>query len=304
MNKLVFDIGATNTKFAVMSEDGKILEREKVRTDYSSAENYYDNIAAIANKYKDGADAVAISTNGRMDLKNEVYRAYTMNNIVGTNLKEEVEKRVGLPVSIINDGFAAALGEYYAGAGRGAKNMLGIVLGSGMGGGMIVDGKVYTGSKNNAAMVFGMVNSFEPGKLDLAGVSTSFSMLLYKYALGKQLQPGSITGEEFFDDHAAGVPVAIALLSEYCRSVALSVYNSAMLLDPDVVVVTGGLSARDEVVEGINKSLANVVGSFGTDPQVGMLLSMAGVDMSDFTLSVKKGELSLDANLYGAFYSI
>ena len=129
-------------------------------------------------------------------------------------------------------------------------------------------------------------------------------MLLYKYALGKQLQPGSITGEEFFDDHAAGVPVAIALLSEYCRSVALSVYNSAMLLDPDVVVVTGGLSARDEVVEGINKSLANVVGSFGTDPQVGMLLSMAGVDMSDFTLSVKKGELSLDANLYGAFYSI
>ena len=64
-------------------------------------------------------------------------------------------------------------------------------------------------------------------------------------------------------------PVASVLLSGYCRSVALSVYNSAMLLDP----------------------------------QVGMLLSVAGVDMGGFSISVKKGELLLDANLYGAFFA-
>ena len=173
-----------------------------------------------------------------------------------------------------------------------------------MGGGMIVDGAVYSGSKNNAAMVFGMVNSFEPGKTDLAGISTSFAMLLYQYAMARQLPPGSVTGEAFFEKHAAGDSVAVALLSGYCRSVALSVYNSFMLLDPDCVVVTGGLAARDEVIDGINRSLAEVVASFGADPQVNMLLSVADVDMDDFHISVKRGELLLDANLYGAFFAV
>ncbi len=304
MNKLVFDIGGTNTKFALMSEEGKILEREKVRTDYSSPDNFYSGIAGIALKYKDRADAVAISTNGRMDMTNEVYRAYTIGTVAGTNLKEEVEKRVGLPVSIINDGFAAALGEFKCGAGKGSKNMLGIVLGSGMGGGIILDGKVYAGSKNNSAMVFGMINGVDGGKVDLAGVSTSFSMLLYKLAAIKQEAPENMTGERFFELYETGDEMARMLLTGYCRSIAYTVYNSAMLLDLDCIVVTGGLAARDAIIDGINESLQTMLGGFDADPATKMLLSMANVDMNDFNISVTKGELLLDANLYGALYNL
>ena len=208
---------------------------------------------------------------------------------------------MGLPVSVINDGFAAALGEYRYGAGKGAKNMLGIVLGSGMGGGIILDGKVYAGSKNNSAMVFGMINGIDGGKVDLAGVSTSFSMLLYKLAAIRQEAPENMTGERFFELYESGDEMAKMLLSGYCRSIAYTVYNSAMLLDLDCIVVTGGLAARDAIIDGINDTLKGMLGSFDADPATQMLLSMANVDMNDFSISVKKGKLLLDANLYGAF---
>ena len=302
MNKLIFDIGATNTKFALMSNEGEILAREKFRTDYSSVENYYASIASIALKYRDGADGIAISTNGRMDPAGEVYQAWTMKSLTGTSPRQETEKRVGLPVCVINDGSAAALGEFCRGAGRGVRNMMGIVLGSGMGGGLILDGKLYTGARNNAAMVFGMVNSFEPGCPDVAGVSTAFSLLLYKLAAVKQLPPETVTGEKFFDLYEDGDEAARQLLSGYCRSVAMTVWNSAMLMDFDTIVVTGGLAARDVIIDGINNSLKEIVSSFTGSPEVGMLLNYTNADPRAFDISVKKGELLLDANLFGALH--
>ncbi len=303
MHKLVFDIGATNTKFALMSADGEILKRETVRTDYHSKEDYLKNLEQIVLNYKEFGDEIAISTNGRMCPDGNTYRAYTMKFLQNVNLKNEIELRTGLPVTVLNDGFSAALGEWWKGAGQGFRNLLVIVLGSGMGGGLIIDGKLYQGAKRNAAMVFGMLGAFGEGKYELSSLSTSFTMLLYQMAGMKQVSIEQMTGQRFFEYIAEEDPTALGLLEFYCESIASVIYNSAILLDVDCTVVTGSLTGQKLLMDTLHRKLKEIPEKALTG-QTKVLLDMAAGDLSDFNIPLKNGLLAADANLYGALYQL
>jgi predicted NBD/HSP70 family sugar kinase len=283
--------------------DGDILAREKVPTNYQSVESYLQVLADIVTRYRDRGDEIAISTNGRMCPDGNTYRAYTMRFLQGVNLKQEMEQRTGLPVTVINDGFSAALGEWWRGAGQGTRNLLVIVLGSGMGGGIIIDGKLYQGSKLNAAMVFGMLSSYDKEHSDLAGLTTSFALLLYQLSAIKQIPVEEMTGDRFFDYVAAGDPVATGMLEAYSEHIASVIYNCSLLLDPDQVVLTGGLSARDILIDLINRKLCEIPVRI-MQGQVAELLEMVAADASDFDIQVKRGALALDSNIYGALYHL
>lgn len=301
MNKLIFDIGATNTKFALMNEDGEILTREKVPTNYSSLDSYFAFMEQIVAKYRDHADEIAISTNGRMCQDGNTYRAYTMRLLQGVNLKEEMEARTGLPVTVLNDGFCAALGEWWKGAGQGSKNLLVIVLGSGMGAGMILDGKLYQGSRLNAAMLFGMLSAYGGEKTEFAGFTTSFTLLLYQLSAMKQIPLEEMTGHRFFEYVLQSDSAAAALLDGYCESIAGIIYNCALLLDPEGIVVTGGLASQTIIIDTINHKLGEIPQK-ALQGQAAGLLEMVSADPADFSLRVTQGSLTLDANIYGAFY--
>jgi predicted NBD/HSP70 family sugar kinase len=301
MGKYVIDIGGTNTKFALFNDEGEILDRRQVPTVYSSKEAYLENLTALVSEFPGRGDGIALSTNGRMDLEGNTYRAYTMDILRGVNLKHELEKRTGLPVSVLNDGFSAALGEWWKGAGRGSKNCLTVVLGSGMGGGLVLNGELYQGSRRNAAMVFLMINGYDGEKSELCALSTSFSLLLYQLAAAKQMSPAEMTGEKFFCLLGEGDPAVRAMLNKYTTDIASVVFNAAMLLDLDCIVVSGGLSEREEVIEGINEKLADIPARAfaGANMEFARAIMM---DEADFRVQVKKGELARDANLYGALY--
>jgi predicted NBD/HSP70 family sugar kinase len=299
MGKYLIDIGATNTKFAVADEEGKLQLRRQVPTVYTSKEAYFENLRALIAEHPGMGDGIAVSTNGRMDMEGNSYRAYTMRVLRGVNLKTELEGRTGLPVSVLNDGFSAALGEWWKGAGQGSQNCLTIVLGSGMGGGLILNGQLYQGGRRNAAMVFFMLNGFDG--LGCEFLSSNFSMLLYRLAAEKKLPMTEMTGERFFDFTAAGDPMARALLDKYNTDVALAAYNAAMILDLDCVIVSGGLSARDEIIMGINQKLMDIPTLAFAGIKKDSLENIL-IDERDIRVQVKKGELGLDANLYGALY--
>ncbi len=299
MNYLVFDIGASNTKYGIMSESGNIISQSSVPTDYSSKENYLKNLVKVADQYKEQVKQIAISTNGRMHPDGNTYRSYTMDILKDVNLKEEIESRTGLPVSIENDGFSAALGEWWMGAGKGTQNMMGVVLGSGMGGGLILNGERYQGSRRNAAMIFGMLSEYSPEKCEISGLTTSFLGVLYMFANAKQIPFPEISGPKFFEFVEQGDPAAIGLLEKYCESIAVVIFNSAMLLDLDCIVVTGGLAKQDRIIEGINRHLKNIPEKIMSNP---IMLQMVLFDRNDFDIKVKKGQLTSDANLYGALY--
>lgn len=301
MDKLVIDIGATNTKYALMTVDGQILEKDKVPTNYESPEAYFNNIAMIAEKFMNFVDAIAISTNGRMYPDGNTYRSYTMKFLRGMNLKQEVEARTGLPVVVLNDGFSAALGEWWKGSGQGYENLLVIVLGSGMGGGLILNGQLYQGNRLNAAMIFGMLSAYGNGRFEISGLTTSFSLLLYQLSQIKHIPIQEMTGERFFEFVAQGDPAAIGMLDTYCQAVAGLIYNASLLLDLDCTIVTGGLSQQPALIENIHRKLEKIPKNFNME-QVSSFLDVIAFDYEDFQVNLKQGGLALDANIYGALY--
>jgi predicted NBD/HSP70 family sugar kinase len=301
MNKYVLDIGATNTKFAIMGDDGEIILKDQTRTVYDSAEGFLSVLTGFINKYPNRGDAVAVSTNGRMSPDGNTYRAYIPKLIQGLNLKEELEKRTALPVSVLNDGFSAALGEWWKGAGRGSQNMMAIVLGSGMGGGLILGGRLYQGPRLNAAMFFAMLKSYGPDTCNLTAMDTTFALLQYQFAAAKQLPLDEKISKLFFEYAARGDEFTNGMLDRFSETVAFVAYNAALLLDLDRVVITGGLSREDALVEGINRKLLEIPRRGFGGPNAA-LLEQAVVDRNDFIIQMVRGELALDANLYGALY--
>lgn len=303
MEKLIFDIGATNTKFALMNTAGHILNKDSVPTNYESVEAYFDSMAEIAARYKDKIDEIAISTNGRMCPDGNTYRAYTMKLLQGLNLQKEIEARTGLPVVVLNDGFSAALGEWWMGSGQGCKNLLVIVLGSGMGGGLILNGKLYQGERLNAAMLFGMLSAYGNGRYDLSGLTTTFALLLHQLSAMKQIPLEEMTGQRFFDYAAQGDQTAVEMLNTYCEGIAGIIYNAALLLDLDCTVVTGGLSEQPLLMNTIRCKLQDIPLRI-MQGQFSSFLDMVSMDHEDFQVKLKQGSLALDANVYGALYHL
>lgn len=305
MNKLVYDVGASNIKFALMSEEGEILERKKIPTPRTSLEEYLNAFTSLAEGYEGRFDGIAVSTNGRMEKDGNTYRAYTMGFLNGINIKEELEKRFFVPVAVENDGYAAAIGEWWKGAGRGSDTVLCIVLGSAMGGGVIINGKPWRGAKRNGAMVFAQLTGSVPAKekYSLSALNTSFALFL-GIAAKLKLMP-EMTGEKFFELLEAGDRVVKSMFKRYCNAVAVTVYNNALLLDPDKVIITGGLAERQVLIDGIQEALRKIAKKclivMGID-----LSEKAGdlIDARDLQVECVKGELCLDANLYGALYCL
>lgn len=302
MHKLVYDIGGSNIKFALMTTEGDILERRTLPTPKDSREGYFNALVSLSDGLLGQADGIAVSTNGRMFPDGETYRAYTMDFLIGVNLRAELEKRLGLPAVVENDGIAATVGEWWKGAAKGADTVLGIVLGSGMGGGMVVNGKPMRGVKNNSAMVFGMLSASDTaqGKYSAGCLNTVFPLLPYKLAAAKGMQPGAVSGEEFFGYVASGDPVAKALLVPYCRAVAVVIFNAALLLNPDCVVVTGGLARQPALIAGIRQSLGEIQEGCLDFPGVDLAQIGIKVEREDFAVDLRAGALCLDANVYGA----
>lgn len=307
MNKLIYDVGASNIKFALMSEKGEIIERKKIPTPRTSLEEYLNAFVSLAEGYEGRYDGIGVSTNGRMEPDGNTYRAYTMGFLNGVNIKEELEKRFSVPVVVENDGYAAAIGEWWKGAGRGSSTVLGIVLGSAMGGGLIVDGKPWRGAKRNGAMIFAQLTGSIPGKekYTLSAIETSFMLYLAIAAKLKFISTDKMTGEKFFELLDSGDRIVRAMFKRFCSAVAVTVYNNALLLDPDKVIITGGLAERQVLIDGIQEALRKIAKKCLIFKGIDLSKKAASIiDVSDLKIECVKGELCLDANLYGALYCL
>lgn len=306
MSVLVYDIGASNTKYAVMNEDGEILSRGKQPTLYGTKDDFYDALYEIYKKNSDGVSGLAFSSCGRMEPDGVTYMGYIQKSLVGTNLKAEMESRTGLKVTCENDGYAAALGEWWKGAAQGTKNMMGVVLGSGIGGGIVIDGKVYRGSRGNTARNFLMTGAVDFAKGEYGNMfAACFVALYYLIAMEKQIPLEEISGPKIFEWAAEGDPVVLKYLELYYHSIALTIENSNALFDFDCVVLTGGLAEQQAVYDGVVRSYAEIIEKMCRIPELdeNLVSSMALFDPADLKCDIRKGTLTQDANLYGALYT-
>ena len=170
---------------------------------------------------------------------------------------------LGVPVSLEHDAKAAALGEFYFGAGheRNARDMAYVIVGTGVGAALILDGQLYRGRSNSAGEVghITLDRLGEPGSAGVPGCVESFTSgpaLVHRYLQRTGQPPGVLSGADVIQLAAQGDAHALAVLNDAGDALGAAIATMAMLMDVDLYVIGGGVAkAGDVLLEPARKAL-------------------------------------------------
>ena len=238
MHYLGIDLGGTNVAAAVVDREGTILGKVSLPTPRTGAEAVADQMAAAARAAAEKAgvsleqvESVGIGSPGTIEPEQGLIRFWSNLNFVDVPLGGLMEARLHKKIYLENDANAAALGEYAAGAGKGSQSMVAITLGTGVGGGAVLNGKLYTGF-NYAGMEVGHFVIEYGGRLCTCGRKGCFEAYCSATALIKRTRevmeehPDSllwqlagslegVNGRTPFDAAARGDAAAGKVIDEY-----------------------------------------------------------------------------------------
>ena len=255
MYYICIDIGGTSIKYGVLSEKGEIFIDGTVSTKVTEKENFILSdvkklIRNILDEYRNyEIKGICVSTAGVVNPeKGEIaYAGPTIPKYTGTKIKEELEKEFSISCEVENDVNCAGLGEYWRGAGKGSKSMVCLTIGTGIGGSVILDGKLLNGIGYTAG---------EIGYMDVNGSYiqniASSRYLVEKVQKEKEEKEGitdAITGVDIFELAKKGDEICIAGINEIISNLAVGVRNIMYLLNPEVIVIGGGITAQKEYLE-------------------------------------------------------
>ena len=262
------DIGGTTVKMGLFEEDGKILDKWEIVTDTSEeGKAVLPNIASsieakIEEHNLDKRDILGIGAGVPAPVNSEGIVNGSAN--LGWKYKEvkkELEELTGVTSYIGNDANVAALGEMWKGGGEGEKNMIMVTLGTGVGGGIIIDGKMLVGA-NGAGGEIGhiCVNYSEKDQCGCGNrgcleqyASATGIVRLAKQKLGQEMRATAlnkedVTAKDVFDAVKAGDEVAQEIAVEFGRYLGYGLANLAAIADPAVFVIGGGVSKAGEIL--------------------------------------------------------
>ena len=255
MYYICVDIGGTSIKYGVLSEKGEIFIDGTISTKVTEKENFILSdvkklVRNILDEYRNyEIKGICVSTAGVVNPeKGEIaYAGPTIPKYTGTKIKEELEKEFSISCEVENDVNCAGLGEYWKGAGKGSKSMVCLTIGTGIGGSVILDGKLLNGIGYTAG---------EIGYMDVNGSYiqniASSRYLVEKVQKEKEEKEGitdAITGVDIFELAKKGDEICIAGIDEIISNLAVGVRNIIYLLNPEVIVIGGGITAQKEYLE-------------------------------------------------------
>jgi len=246
------DLGGTNLRVALVSEEGEIVRKIKISSAERPADSILDSIAEIN---QDGIEGVGLGTAGLIDRKNGLIRVSpNLHAIEGIDIAGEIRRRFNLPVFIENDANAAALGEKISGAGRGFDNFVLLTLGTGIGGGIINNGRLLEVSSEIGHMSInadgekcpcGNAGCLESYASARAMTAKALSMLEKGVESSlKQCCKGSIykiTPEDIYGAALDGDNLSREVLREAGRYLGVGLANIINIMSPEAIILTGGL---------------------------------------------------------------
>lgn len=257
MKKLVYDVGGTFIKYALMDDDANIYEKGKVATPTDTSEHFMDVIESVYNLYKNQIDGLAFSLPGNIDVKTgHIYAPGALLFNANTNFFDLIHTRIDLPVSVENDGKSAALAELWKGNLKDCQDGAVLIIGTGVGGGFIHNRELLKGKHFFSGEVSFLMTDFE--NLDFAhmfGLKGSVSGLVKEAAARKKLDPMDLDGKKIFAGIEAGDQDFMAALDVIARNIATQIYNIQCFLDPERVCIGGGISKQPLLLEKIRVHL-------------------------------------------------
>lgn len=294
------DIGGTKIAGAVVAADGSIVARHVIATDADATNAIATGVVKMARELRAGAPsvcAVGIGAAGLVDSARGVVLgapnlAYRDLAIAGL-----ISARLSLPAFADNDANAAAWAEAQFGAGRGRGDQIMLTVGTGIGGGLIIGGRVYRGAHGVGAEIGHMI-VLPDGPLCPCGVRGCFEQLASGTAIGRMgreraADPGAaqillraggeaaaITGEHVGDAAAGGDPFAGAIVAQAGRWLGIGIASLVNVLDPDVVIVGGGVAAGtgDLLLQPARDAMAEHLTLADLRPEVAIVAAALGND--------------------------
>lgn len=266
MNYLAIDIGGTFIKYAVITENSEIISKGKKPTDTEHLDVFLDTIEGIYRENEESNPAgVAISMAGVLDVdRGYAYNGGGVRCIQNLEIVNILEERLKVPVTIENDAKAAALAEVWKGNLSDVRDGVVIVIGTAIGGAVIIDRKVLRG-KNLMAGEFSYIMLGKPGKpawTDIWGNTGGARGLIQMTAAKKGLDPESLDGIAVFEMVNGGDAEARAALREYTDLLAQQIMNLQVIINPERFVVGGGISCQPVLFEELSKSVQVISDTF------------------------------------------
>ncbi|WP_127531163.1 ROK family protein [Paenibacillus kobensis] len=285
---LAIDIGGTSIKFAVLDDEAGIVFHQSVATPKGQAdvripEAVYDIIDRMRFLFDD-IQGIGISTAGVVDPRSGeiLYAGETLPSYAGTNLKQLIGQRYGLPAFIANDVNAAALGEHWKGAAQGCDHFFCVALGTGIGGALFIGGQLVTGHSSRAGEIGHTL--FDKTTGTTYEQRASMSALMRRAAHEVPGFDGS--GRELFELARAGEEASNRLIDSWTEQIARGLADIVLTFDPSMIVVGGAVSE-----------------------QKSFLMDRIESHMSEYlpdgfsTTALQAAKLGNRAALYGAVYS-
>ena len=281
------DLGGTTVKIAYFDETGNMLDKWEIPTvTEDGGKQILPDIAASVRQYIDAKQiaqtqilGLGIGIPGPVNGKGIVSRCVNLG--WGTvNVAEELSQLTGFPVKAGNDANVAALGEYWKGGGQGCENMIFATLGTGVGGGIVIEGKLLHGTHGAGAEIGHMVLNRD--ETAVCGCGKRGCVEQYCSATGIVRMAGqhgmeNVTCKDIFDAGKAGDKVALEVLEKYYAYLGEFLASVCTVIDPEIVVLGGGVSkAGDMLLEGVKPYFNKYV--FNTGSEVTFSLASLGND--------------------------
>jgi glucokinase len=255
---LAVDIGGTKMAVGVVEPAGRVLTWSQVPTPTGlDAEQLWRTLNALITKIMDEAGLSAArlagcgcGCGGPMDWPSGVVSPLNIPAWRGFPLRAMLAERLpGIPVRVHNDAICMVAAEHWRGAGRGRDNVLGMVVSTGVGGGLVLDGRLVAGESGNAGHIGHVVVDPDTGPECACGgrgcaeaIARGPALVAWAQAEGWRPDQKDATAKELADDGALGHPVGLAAMRRAGRALGIAIASATALCDLEVVSVGGGLS--------------------------------------------------------------
>lgn len=305
MYRIGIDLGGTNIAVGVVDDSNfKIVGEGKVKTNAPRpVEEICDDIVkavnlalADAKLSLDDVGVIGIGCPGAIDNKNGIITYSNNLEFFNAPITDILYNKLGKKVLVDNDANVAALGEMIAGAGKGCKDFVAITLGTGVGSGVIVDGKMLYGHNGMAGELGHTVIKFD-GERCTCGRKGCYEAYASATALIRQTKDrmkksidskmwdivdgniDAVNGRTAFDAMRADDVAGTEVVDEYCRYIAVGLINIINTFQPQIICIGGGISKEgDNLLSRINKTVKSEVFTKSDVPQTKIKVATLGND--------------------------
>lgn len=275
MNILGVDIGGTTIKGGIVS-DGKIIKYCKKPTNIKNGLNEFTkSLFSVIDKlikYADSNSCIGISSTGDINplTGTVIYATDSMPGYTGYNLKQIIETKYQRKTVVLNDSLSALLGEYAYGAAKGIKDVVMLTLGTGVGGGVLTDGKLILGNQYRASRL-GHMTMYKKGRTCTCGKTGCIEAYISANGL---LKTAENLGEKFDDandiflsKNKGFINQVIEIFTDDLMSV---IDNYIAIFDPEIIIIGGGLVLTskywwDRLLEKNNSNITIIPAFLGND---------------------------------------